>query len=271
MRIAESRADVDVITEVLEGEYLPSRAEYFAQWGVLVGFVVLAVWGVWEDPGGVGTMVSAAILLLFGGWGLWTGVPAYAVTRQEFVRQTWLAASSWRIPVADVHAIDLDLNGDAISLTLVLNDDRKRKLNLGREGRERLARLYPFLSNDEPDYAAMAPHDRDSLAHVHTGMLRVFIAVVVVSVAIIAADLATKDSRSLPGFAERAIDIVAPLAAAGIMLGGIGIAEQWFARRRAHQARMPSRWILYGVLGVVLLGTAIMLWIFASKGLITWD
>jgi hypothetical protein len=271
MRIAESRADVDAITEVLEGEYLPSRTEYFVQWLVFLGFVGIVVSVAWEQPGSVWTVGSIAILLLVIGWGLWTGVPAYAVTRQEFVRQTWLAASSWRVPVADVHAIDLDFNGDAISLTLVLNDDRKRKLELRKEGKQRLARLYPFLSDEEPDYAAISPDDRDALVRFHTRLLRIFIAVMVVSVGVIAADLATKDSRSLPDLAEDAVDIAGSLAAAGIMIGGIGIAEQWFARRKVRLAKIPGRSVLYAVLAVVVIATAVMLWVFASKGLITWD
>ncbi len=286
IRVADSRADLDVLVELLEGEFRPDAAErrngLLAAIALAIGLPLLLFWGTsagrdswtleWLLIFLSLTLVSVAI-----GLGLFVESRAtYVVERLALRRNALIPLASWSVALEEIATIDLNLNGDEATLRITTSSDRQRKFKLRDAAKKKLETLYPEYFG-AIDYSALTDVDRIKLRQFHSRLLRKSVIVAVGSVILLAIDIATGSTRTLAPLAEAVIRMIGTVLAGSLVLSIMGAVYFWFQLKLLIHAqgtdeRLPVRyrWIFYSVAAVLIVAVAVTMFVLAGKGLVTW-
>lgn len=277
-RIADSRADLDVLVALLEGEYPPTARDRRYGTFSIIGCTLLAVvlLSFVEDESPWITAILAAIAFAFGIILFAKSRDTYAVEPLALTKRSFLPLGSWSIPLAEIAAIDLAQNGDDATLVITTSTDKRRQFQLREAAQQKLEGIYPERFG-KTDYSALTDVDRTKLHEFHTGMLRKSAIVAAVSFAAIVLQVNTKPG-SVPSLVEVLIRLVGNFAPVGVVLGGLGVAFFWFKRKmlvhaRGTDERLPVsyRWVIYAILAAIVIAMAVAAIILNSKGLTSWS
>ncbi|HVX30141.1 MAG TPA: hypothetical protein VHA53_06635, partial [Nitrolancea sp.] len=136
-RIAETRADVDVLIDVLKGTHRESRSDRIASFALaafLVGVAALIA-----RSGELFSYVIALILLIAGAASILEALATLTVDRTGFSRRSRLRQRAVRPD--ELRTIDYDVAKQTLIFETV--DGKRRATHLGNDARNAVGKLYP--------------------------------------------------------------------------------------------------------------------------------
>ena len=233
-RVAHTRADVEALVRLLDGEYRPTARDRRkgTLWALVLAVVAAVMY--WAIPPGDTPWITVMFVAL----PVMVGIARFAGARDTYVvephavtRRAWLRVGSWSVSVAEIDAIDLEYDDGSATLFLDTKADQRRRFPLGEAARARMAKLYPHVFG-KIDYAAIPEDDRERLAEMQTTMLRRYAVVAAISLAVLVIRR-TIEPGSLPRIVELLlVPAAGNLAAGGLITGLLGVAYCWWQRRQ---------------------------------------
>lgn|GEM_PF-5479137 len=139
IRIAESRADVDVLIDLMKGTHRPPRSSRIAAIFPIVMFLGSTIVILFRQHG-LAAFAFTAVLLSFAAAFINEIITTFTIDANGFERRSIFGR--WRIAPHEVHTIDLKFEPAAV-LIFETVDGQKRASAIAGSAMQALAALYP--------------------------------------------------------------------------------------------------------------------------------